>query len=802
MKRVFILLMAMVLIPIAGLMSQVTLEGTVRDDATGEGVAGAHVFLDDSYRGTFTDSRGQFVFSRVEAGEYTLRVSHVSFTPYEEMVTLLGDKVVIEVSLEARVHMSEEFIVTAVRGSEQVPGASTTVQREELRSINLGQDLPFLLSVQPSVVHTSDAGTGVGYTGMRIRGVDQNRINVTINGIPLNDPESHAVYWVNMPDFAASIEEVQIQRGVGTSTNGAGAFGASVNIRTEQLNPKPYAHASMMGGSFNTMRTSVGFGSGLMENRFAFDGRFSRITSDGFIDRAFANLNSLYLSGGYYGKRTILKGVVMLGHERTYLAWSGIPSEVLDTNRTFNPLGIYYGPDGEVRYYDNEVDDYRQNHYQLHLIHRLSSQWNLNMALHATTGLGFYEGYKTNRRLSNYGLPNVVYGNDTIRRSDLIQRKWLDNTFYGATWSLIRSAAQSELTIGGAANIYDGDHFGTLPWIQHPGEVDKDHEWYFNNGLKRDANTFVKYLYRLTPKLVLFGDAQVRYIDYVIDGFDDDLRDVSQQHDYLFFNPKAGMSYRFNDRHESWFFSGIAHREPNRKNFTDAPEGELPRAERLYNAEAGHRYGSQNIAVSANVYLMYYTDQLVLTGEINQVGAPIMTNVERSYRTGIELAAAWRPTSMITWEANATFSRNTILDFTAYVDNWDTWSQEVEPLGNTTIAFSPSVIANNIFRVTPVQNLQISLVNQYVGNQYLDNTGSSERMLDPWLVHNIHFRYVLNTQHVSNVEFHLLLNNILGEEYVSNGWIYRYYEGGEHRTMDGLFPQAGFHLMGGLSVRF
>jgi len=802
MKKSFLMIVAMVFIHMAGVNAQATLEGMVRDGSTGEGVAGAYVFLDDSYRSTYTDANGRFAFGRVGQGEYTLRVSHVSFAPYNQPVVVQREAKQLEIELDIRIHMSEEFIVTAVRGTDQLPGASTTVSREELRSMNLGQDLPFLLSVQPSVVHTSDAGTGIGYTGMRIRGVDQNRINVTINGIPLNDPESHAVYWVNMPDFAASVEEIQIQRGVGSSTNGAGAFGASVNIRTEQVNPKPYAQAAMMGGSFNTMRTSVSFGTGLMENRFAFDGRFSRITSDGFIDRAFANLNSLYLAGGYYGKRTIIKGVVMLGHERTYLAWTGIPSEVLDTNRTNNPLGIYYGPDGEVKYYDDEVDDYRQNHYQLHMIHRLSSLWNLNLALHATTGLGFYEGYKMNRRLSNYGLPNVVHGADTIRRTDLIQRKWLDNTFYGATWSAIRSASRSELTIGGAANHYDGDHFGTLPWIQHPGAVDKDHEWYFNNGLKRDANTFVKYLYRITPKMILFGDAQIRYIDYVIDGLDDDRRDVSQQHDYLFFNPKAGISYRYSDRHESWFFSGIAHREPNRKNFTDAPEGELPRAERLYNIEAGHRFGSQRIAVSVNGYLMYYQDQLVLTGEINNVGAPIMTNVERSFRAGVELAAAWRPTPKVTWEANATLSRNTILDFTAYVDNWDTWSQEVEPMGNTPIAFSPAVIANNILRYSPVRNLQISLINQYVGKQYLDNTGNSDRMLDPWLVHNLHIHYTLPSKKVQQVELHLLLNNLLGEQYVSNGWIYRYYEGGEHKAMDGLFPQAGFHLMGGLNVRF
>lgn len=783
--------------------SQTSIEGVVRDKATGEMISGAHVFLDDSYKSTFTDAKGRFLFTRIAPGDYEIMITHISYQKFSVSVKHTAEKSVLEAELLPAVHLSDEFIITAVRSDERTPGAVSTITKQELRQINLGQDMPFLLANSPSVVSTSDAGTGIGYTGMRIRGIDQNRINVTINGIPLNDPESHAVFWVDLPDFASSVEDIQIQRGVGTSTNGAGAFGGSVNIQTEKLNKDPYASAGLVAGSFNTLKSKIGFGSGLIDNRFAFDGRVSRIVSDGFIDRASADLFSYYFSGGYYGKNTVLKAVITSGKEITYQAWGGIPSEILDTNRTWNPQGLYTDAEGKLQAYNNQVDDYLQNHYHLHLLQRVNNHWNINMALHLTTGLGYYESHKESRKFSAYGLPNAIYGTDTISRTDLIQRKWLDNQFYGLTWSAIRSGAVSQLTVGGAANIYDGDHFGTLVWLQYPGSAGKDYEWYRGNGLKKDANIFAKYHYYFNSKWMLFGDLQLRTIDYVITGIDDDLRDIGQQHDYLFFNPKAGASHIHNDRHESYLALGVANREPNRSNFTDArPDGPVPTPERLFNVETGHKMKYNRFSSALNLYLMYYKDQLVLTGEINDVGAPVMTNVDKSYRAGIEVVAGVKVTQWFDWEANATLSRNRIIDFTAYVDDWDTWGQREESLGETDISFSPAIIANNFLRFHPLKNATVALVSQYVGSQYLDNTSNSDRMLDAWFVNNIHFRYKLSLPGVKDFSLNLMLNNIFNAEYESNGWIYRYYEDGAHRTMDGLFPQAGFNILGGVSILF
>lgn len=802
MKRtVFLIFMLSTLL--SAISGQTSIEGVVKDKSSGEAITGAHVQLDGIYKTTTTDADGRFVLSRIFPGSYRLEISHIGYQRYDREIIIEKEPVILQIEMEYSVHMSERFIVTALRSDERLSGAATTITKHELKQKNLGQDIPFLLSTTPSAVVTSDAGTGIGYTGLRIRGIDQNRINVTINGIPLNDPESHAVFWVDLPDFASSIEDIQIQRGVGTSTNGPGAFGASINIQTENVSSKPFASMRNVYGSFNTMKNNLNFGSGMINNKFAFDGRISRIVSDGFIDRASSNLYSYYLSGGYYGKNTVLKGVVMSGKEITYQAWGGIPSEILDTNRTWNPMGLYTDHHGNLRAYDNQVDDYKQDHYQLHLLQRFSEEWTANVALHVTTGVGFYESYRANRRFRNYGLPNVVYGNDTITRTDLIDRKWLDNIFYGFTWSAMRTSIFSNLIIGGAANIYDGDHLGTLVWLQHPGTISKNHEYYNNKGIKKDANVFIKYTHNFESGLAFTGDFQVRAIDYKISGIDDDQRDISQNHDFFFINPKIGASYEYNDRHESYLTAGIANREPNRSNFKDVTEGmPVPSAERLFNIETGHKFRYNRFSAIANFYFMQYKDQLVLTGEINNVGAPIMTNVDNSYRAGVEIVAGIMLHERLKWEGNATFSRNKIRDFTAYIDDWDTWSQREEHLGETDISFSPSVIANSLLKFFPVENGSISLLSQYVGSQYLDNTSSKERMLDAWFVNNIQLQYSLAPDVIKEISFNIMLNNIFNVEYETNGWIYRYYEGGVHKAMDGLFPQAGFHILGGVTINF
>lgn len=784
--------------------SQTTFHGKVVDAKSGEPVRGVHISLLGFFKSTVTDANGRFAFKRLSEDSYTLTFSHISYTDLEKKIALAeGDTAVMMFLLHEAVRVSEAYIVSAVRSEQQVTGAQQIVGKAELRSNNMGMDLPFLISTTPSVVSTSDAGHGVGYTGMRIRGTDQNRINVTINGVPLNNLESHSVYWVDLPDFAGSVEDIQIQRGVGTSTNGAGAFGGSVNIRTEKLNTLPYASVNFVGGSFNTVKKSLNFGSGLVSDMFAFDGRFSGISSDGYIDRASAALSSYYLSAGYYGKRTMLKAVLMSGKEVTYQAWDGIPSEILDTNRTWNGQGLYTDQEGNIRFYDQQVDDYRQDHYQLHLVHSLNARWTVNSTVFLTQGIGFYESYRTNRKFSNFGLPAVVYGFDTIHRTDMITRKWLDNDFYGITGSVVRNINKSTFTAGGAAMMYQGDHFGTLVWLRDPGVVAKDHEWYRGDGKKKDANVFVKYLHHFSSGWMVFVDMQCRGIDYTITGIDDDLRDISQRHRYLFFNPKAGFSLRHNDIHQSNLMVGVANREPNRSNFTDAgANGSMPTSERLFNIELGHDVSFTKVAVAANFYMMYYHDQLVLTGEINDVGSPVMTNVDQSYRTGLELMLKWQIHPLLLWEGNVTMSQNRIFEFAAFVDDWDTWEQREEYIGSTKIAFSPSVIANSLLKISPLNNISVLLINQYVGSQYLDNTGSGDRMLDPWFITNIHLQYCFPENKIKDLRFNLMLNNIFNVEYESNGWVYRYYETGEHKTTDGLFSQAGFHLLGGLTFSF
>lgn len=795
---------------LTGLMSlawvafgQSPVEGVIRDKLTGEAIAGAHVHLNGSFMNTFTNAEGKFYFTKILPGSYALKVTHVSYNTIERSVIITKEQKVLEVLMDPALHLPEDLVITAVRSDARAPGAATLVTREELKQVNMGQDVPFLLATTPSAVTTSDAGTGIGYTGMRIRGIDQNRINVTINGVPLNDPESHSVYWVDLPDFASSAEDIQVQRGVGTSTNGAGAFGASINIMTEKLNPKPYAATSHVAGSFHSLKSNLAFGSGLMNQKFAFDGRISRISSDGFIDRASSSLLSFYLSGGYYGKNTIFKAILMSGREVTYQAWGGIPSGVLDTNRTWNPQGLHTSSLGATEAYDNQVDDYQQTHYQLHLMHRFNPVWSANAALFLTTGKGFYEEYKEDEGFGDYGLPLVVNGSDTLQETDLVRRKWLDNRFGGLVWSVQRHGQRGHLTFGGAGSLYMGDHYGTLVWIQHQGSAAMDHEWYRGDGEKKDVNVFAKYLYTLSPVLTLFADAQFRYIDYAIQGIDDDLRDITRHETYPFFNPKAGFTYSHNDRHLTWLMAGAAHREPNRSNFTDARPGQpVPEAERLINLEAGHRMTWNRWSVEANLFVMQYHNQLVLTGEINDVGSPVMTNVDSSYRAGLELGAGARLFSWLTWEANLSLSRNRILHFNVLVDDWDTWGQREEHLESSVIAFSPSVVGNSVLRFVPSDRFTISLISQYVGRQYLDNTASSDRMLDPWFVNHLHLQYILKVKNLKECRFTLMVNNLLNEEYESNGWVYRYYENGELKAMDGLYPQAGIHVLGGVTLQF
>ena len=577
----------------------------------------------------------------------------------------------------------KEVQVNALRATDITPVSFSNISKQELEEQNLGQDLPYLLSFTPSVVSTSDAGAGIGYTGFRVRGSDPTRINVTINGIPLNDSESHGVFWVNMPDFASSIENIQIQRGVGTSTNGAGAFGASVNLVTNKLRQKAYGSTSNTVGSYETLKNNVEFGTGLINNKFTIDGRLSRIESEGYIDRASSNLKSFYLSGGYYGDDEFLKLSVFSGKEITFQAWNGVPLSYLenDSLRTFN---IYD--------YENEVDNYGQTHYHLNYTKSLEENEPFNLGLHYTKGEGYFEQFRTNDDLLDYGLENVIVGNDTVTTTDLIRRRWLDNDFYGAIFSYQNNANKLDYPIGGAWNIYEGAHFGEIIWAQFASNSNIRDRYYDNDATKIDFNIYAKGLYKYNNQLTLFGDIQKRWVEYDFVGLDQNAVELDDQAKFDFLNPKFGLYYDIDKKSDLYASFAVANREPNRSDFVDSSPESRPTHETLYDTEIGYKYQNKNYTFSANAYYMIYENQLVLTGQINDVGAYTRTNINYSERLGLELEGNFKINNKLFWAANATFSKNKIPFFVEYVDNWDTWGQEVYKYEDTDIAFSPNLI--------------------------------------------------------------------------------------------------------------
>jgi iron complex outermembrane receptor protein len=782
---------------------QFSINGRVTDSKTGEKLSGAHILINQTFKTSVSDTEGKFSIKGLKKGNYTLKVSFMGYQNYEKEVKLESD-ITLEIKLESKIYLEEGVIIQSTSANEKTPATYENISKEKISERNTGADIPFIIEQTPSVVSTSDAGASIGYTNLRIRGSDLTRTNVMINGIPLNDAESQGVWFVNMPDFASSVDNIQIQRGVGTSVNGAAAFGASINFQTNTINQKPYSTVSNTYGSFNSMKNTVNFGTGLINNVWSFDGRLSRISSDGFIDRASTDLRSFYLAGTYLGKKNIIKAITFSGKEKTYQAWNGVPSYIIDTNRTYNELGEYYDSNGNKHYYDNQTDNYQQDHYQLHFSHQFSDNLNANIALHYTKGYGYYEEYKVKEKYSKYGLPNFTTTNDTIKKTDLIRRKYLDNDFYGLTYSLnYNDKNRINLTFGGAYNNYTGRHFGNIIWMQYAGNIPINYEWYRNKGLKTDFNTFVKINYKLNENIVPYIDLQYRTINYTIDGIHKDLRILNQQHDFNFFNPKFGLIYFINDNSNAYISYAVAHREPNRDNFVDAPLSKpFPVAEKLQNIELGYELKNQYYILKPNIFFMNYKDQLVLTGEINDVGEAIMTNVPESYRLGLEITFGIKPVRKISWEGNISFSKNKIKNFTAYVDDWDTGIQRTENLGETDLSFSPDIIFNSTISYELYSDLNISLISKYVGKQYIDNTSNSTRSLKPYFVNNIRLNYSLNNRWFKQINLIAGINNIFDIKYETNAWIYRYYENNTQNYIDGYFPQAGRNWNIGLNLCF
>ncbi|WP_420581514.1 TonB-dependent receptor [Reichenbachiella sp.] len=714
----------------------------------------------------------------------------------------------------------KEIVVSSTRATSKTPMTFNEIKKEEIEENNTGKDLPYLLENTPSAVTTSDAGAGVGYTGIRIRGSDAARVNVTLNGIPYNDPESQGVFWVNLPDFASSISSIQVQRGLGTSTNGAGAFGASVNIETKGLSKDPYATIDNAYGSFNTWKRTAMFGTGLIANKFAIDGRLSRISSDGYVDRATSDLKSYFLSGGYYGKKALIKFNIFSGHETTYQAWYGVPesrmnddvdgmnayadrnglsdadrANLLNSGRTYNQYT-----------YDNEVDDYEQTHYQLISAFDLSESITLNVALFLIHGEGYFEQYKTDRDFADYGLNDITIGSETITSTDLIQRRWLNNNFYGTTFSLDYQPSNSfRFTLGGAWNEYDGDHFGRVIWAQFASNGAIRHPYYSNNSLKRDFNIFGKAIYDLSDQLSLFGDLQYRTVDYTMKGNDNDGLTIDQSHNYNFFNPKFGLKYQINDRSNVYASVAIGSKEPVRSDFTDNVSGTIPKAENLTDFEAGYSRTSSKYSFQANFYWMDYKDQLVLTGELNDVGSSLRANVDKSYRAGIELQAGYQLTEDLKVNANATISKNKIESFDETIYNygvgWDEYNADVISYGETDIAFSPNVVAGGNLDYSPLSGLNLRWIHKYVGEQFLDNTSTDSRKLDAYYISDAVATYTFTGESFKAISLKLAVYNLFNKMYSANGYSWGYRGGGDEIRENFYYPQAGTNFMLGLNIK-
>ncbi|TLX70441.1 TonB-dependent receptor [Labilibacter sediminis] len=781
-------------------MAQYKVAGKVTS-TDNEALIGASVVLGSGKLGMSTSTNGTFEFTNIKAGKYTLNVTYIGYESYSTSLEV-KENTNINIQLAAKSVLTGEVVVSSIKASDKTPVAKTNISKEQLQSLNAADDIPLLLSMTPSVVSSTESGIGVGYSSMRIRGTDATRINVTVNGIPLNDSESQGVFWVNMPDFSSSVDEVQIQRGVGTSTNGAAAFGATVNFNTTSYHAEPFTEISSTAGSFNTFKNSISASTGLLHNKFSFDVRYSDVQSDGYIDYAFSDHQSLYLSGAMHLENSFLKANIIHGKQRTGISWWGIDKETLETNRTYNPAGQYEDEDGVQRYYEDQTDNYTQTHYQLFYSQNLSSEWLLNTALHYTKGEGYYEQYKEDEAYADYGWdPYLIEGTDPIETTDLIRQKWLTNDFYGFTASLNYNTTELQATFGGGWNRYDGDHFGEVIWARFAGKSEKGEEWYRNTGVKTDYNIYAKINYQLSEKLNVFGDIQYRGINYKMDGSDDDLSTLDQEHNYNFFNPKAGLFYELNKKHQIYASYAVAHREPTRANFKDAngdPEA-TPQEERLNDLELGYHFRSPKASANINFYYMYYKDQLVPTGEKSSVGYDIMTNVDKSYRTGIELDLGIELLPFLRWDGNTTISKNIIKDYveTATAHNAD-WSEIKDTIiyhGNSQIAFSPSLIVNSIFTFKPFKSNSISLVTKHVGDQYFDNTQSDLRKLDAYTVFNGIITQEFKPKWINKIELQLTVNNIFNKLYESNAYVWggTYYESGNEYSWNYYYPQAGTH---------
>jgi iron complex outermembrane recepter protein len=766
-----------------------SLQGKVTDATTDAPVASATIELDNQAFQVAND-KGEFEFGKLKPRLYTLRISAVGFKTYESAVAPSLEKLAIKLE---RINLFMQPVeVKSTRAGENAPFTKTNISKREIEKINLGQDLPFLLNQTPAVIVNSDAGNGIGYTGIRIRGSDATRINMTINGIPYNDAESQGLFFVNLPDLASSVNDIQIQRGVGTSSNGAGAFGATINFNTNEVNTDPYGEINNSYGSFNTWKHTLKLGSGLINNHFTVDARLSKISSDGYVDRASTDLQSFYVSGAYLNDKTSVRINILSGKEKTYQAWYGISETDLKTNRTIN----YAGTERPGEPYNDETDNYRQDHYQLFINHEFSKKTTFNTALFLTHGKGYYEQYKAGQAYADYGLSDFVSGPDTLTETDLIRRLWLDNNFYGQVLSLHYRTAKDQLTFGGGWSRYDGNHFGNIIWAN--AGIPDNYQWYDLDAYKTDINIYSKYQRKLSDKLEAFADIQYRTVLYDIGGFRDN-PGLKIRNTYHFINPKFGITYSDNN-YQLYASYSTGNKEPNRDDFEASPQ-QQPKPERLHDFELGLEKKSVTYSWGAVLYYMKYQDQLVLTGKVNDVGAYTRTNIPHSYRLGIELQGNAKITDWLNASANISWSHNRIENFTEYFDDYDNGGQKSITHESTDISFSPSVVGAAVVNLIPVKNGEISFLSKYVSRQYLDNTSNTSRTLNEYFVQDLKFSYTLKRFIFKEAGVIFLVNNVFNKKYEPNGYTYSYLAGGALTTENYYYPMAGTNFMIALNIK-
>lgn len=699
-----------------------------------------------------------------------------------------------------KVESLDEVLVKAVRVDADSPITHSNLDKEELSKRNLGQDIPYMLNYLPSVVTTSDAGAGVGYTYIRVRGSDASRVNVTLNGIPFNDSESQGSFWVNLPDFTSSVQSLQLQRGVGTSTNGSGAFGASLNLLSDAVSNEANGEIANSFGSYNTHKHNIKFSTGLLSDHFELAGRLSTIQSDGYIDRASSDLKSYFLQGAFVNRNTLIKALVFGGREETYQAWNGLEDpDKLKNDRTYNPVGEYTDEDGNIQFYDNEVDNYAQDHYQLLWNQSFDNNWSTNVSFNYTKGKGYFEQYKEDESFETYGFQPIEIGGDTINTTDLIRRRWLDNDFYAANANVNYKNENIDFTGGAFYSYYTGDHFGEVIWARYVSNSEIRDRYYDGNGQKSEFTIFSKATFRFNEQWSIFGDLQGRFVNYNISGITSDLEALNLDENYSFFNPKAGLTYKLNLANQFYFSYGKAHREPSRNDY----EQGIITPEKLDDFELGWRFASEKTKVNTNIFFMNYKDQLVLSGEMNDVGSPLRTSSGKSYRLGLEVDAEIQLLKNLRTLPNIALSTNKNIDFFATIDG------ELVNLGNTNISFSPSFVAGNMLEYSPIAKLQLGFLSKFVGEQYMGNIDFENSKLDSYFVNDLNIVYTLdNLPWVKEVVFSALVNNIFNVEYISNGYFYTYDDDfttpGAIKTVGaaGYYPQATINFLLGATVKF